>query len=77
MKTTQRTGSRPVHVWTDDVEESAQKQLDNMARLPFLHPHGLAVMPDVHAGIGSTVGTVIATEKAIIPAALGSTSAAA
>src|SRR5262245_9691547 len=71
MKTTQQGGSRPIHVWTDDVEASAQKQLDNMARLPFLHPHGLAVMPDVHAGIGSTVGTVIATEKAIIPACVG------
>jgi tRNA-splicing ligase RtcB len=71
MRTTQKPGSRPVHVWTDDVEETARKQLDNMARLPFLHPHGLAVMPDVHAGIGSTVGTVIATEKAIIPACVG------
>jgi tRNA-splicing ligase RtcB len=71
MKTTQKEGSRPVHVWTDNVEESAQKQLDNLAQLPFLHPHGLAVMPDVHTGIGSTVGTVIATEKAIIPAAVG------
>src|SRR5262245_22095625 len=71
MKTTQQGGSRPIHVWTDDVEASAQKQLDNMAQLPFLHPHGLAVMPDVHTGIGSTVGTVIATHKAIIPAAVG------
>ena len=71
MKTTQKAGSRPIHVWTDEVEESAQKQLDNMARLPFLHPHGLVVMPDVHAGIGSTVGTVIATDGAIIPASVG------
>ena len=71
MKTTQAPGSRPIHIWTDDVEESARRQLDSMATLPFLHPHGIAVMPDVHAGIGSTVGTVIATHKAIIPAAVG------
>jgi tRNA-splicing ligase RtcB len=54
-----------------DIEDSALKQLKNLARLPFLHPNGVAVMPDVHAGIGSTVGTVIATDKAIIPAAVG------
>jgi tRNA-splicing ligase RtcB len=71
MKTTQTPGSRPIHIWTDEVEDSARKQLDNLAKLPFLHPHGVAVMPDVHAGIGSTVGTVIATHKAIIPAAVG------
>jgi len=71
MKTTQAPGSRPIHIWTDDVEDSARQQLHNMAKLPFLHPHGIAVMPDVHAGIGSTVGTVIATHKAIIPAAVG------
>jgi len=46
-------------------------QIRNMAQMPFLHPHGVAVMPDVHAGIGATVGTVIATHKAIIPAAVG------
>jgi tRNA-splicing ligase RtcB (3'-phosphate/5'-hydroxy nucleic acid ligase) len=71
MKTTQTPGSRPIHIWTGEVEDSARKQLDNLAKLPFLHPHGVAVMPDVHAGIGSTVGTVIATHKAIIPAAVG------
>lgn len=54
-----------------DIEESALVQLKNMSRLPFLAPNGLAVMPDVHAGRGSTIGTVIATEKAIIPAAVG------
>jgi len=64
-------GSRPVHIWTDHVEDSAMVQIRNMAQMPFLHPHGVAVMPDVHAGIGATVGTVIATHKAIIPAAVG------
>lgn len=71
MRTIAKEGSRPIHIWTDDVEASAMQQLANMATLPFLHPHGLAVMPDVHMGIGSTVGTVIATHKAIIPAACG------
>src|SRR6185369_15257493 len=71
MKTTQKEGSRPVHVWTDHVEDKAQAQIDDLARLPFLHPHGVAIMPDVHMGIGASVGTVIATERAIIPAAVG------
>lgn len=54
-----------------DIEASALTQLKNLARLPFLAKNGVAVMPDVHAGIGSTVGTVIATDSAIIPAAVG------
>lgn len=47
------------------------QQLKNLARLPFIAPNGVACMPDVHAGIGATVGTVIATDRAIIPAAVG------
>lgn len=54
-----------------DIEASALTQLKNLARLPFIHSNGVAVMPDVHAGKGSTIGTVIATDKAIIPAAVG------
>lgn len=54
-----------------DIEDQALSQLKNLASLPFIHSNGVAVMPDVHAGIGSTVGTVIATDKAIIPAAVG------
>jgi tRNA-splicing ligase RtcB len=64
-------GSRPIKIWTDEVEESALQQLKNLARLPFIAGNGVACMPDVHAGIGATVGTVIATDKAIIPAAVG------
>lgn len=67
----QEPGSRPIKIWTDHVEDSALTQLKNLAGLPFVHPHGVVAMPDVHAGIGSTVGTVIATHKAIIPAAVG------
>ena len=67
----QDEGARPIKIWTEDVEASALTQLKNLARLPFIASNGVACMPDVHAGIGSTVGTVIATEKAVIPAAVG------
>lgn len=67
----QEQGKRPIKIWTDEVEESALTQLKNLSGLPFIDSHGIACMPDVHAGIGSTVGTVIATDRAIIPAAVG------
>lgn len=70
-KVIQEEGSRPIKIWTDEVEEQALTQLKNLSRLPFINSNGVACMPDVHAGIGSTVGTVIATEKAVIPAAVG------
>ena len=52
------------------VEDKAREQLENVAGLPFIHSH-LAVMPDVHFGRGATVGSVIPTKGAIIPAAVG------
>ncbi len=64
-------GSVPIKIWTKDIEPEALTQLKNLARLPFIARQGVACMPDVHAGIGSTVGTVIATHKALIPAACG------
>ena len=65
-------GGRHVKMWTHGVpvDEQAKKQLANIARMPFVHSH-LAVMPDVHVGKGATVGSVIATQGAIIPAAVG------
>ena len=60
----------PVKVYTDEIEGSARQQLLNVATLPFVHHH-VAAMPDVHTGIGATVGSVIATHRAIIPAAVG------
>src|SRR5262245_20471381 len=65
-------GGVPVKAWTRGVpfEDAARKQLANVARLPFLHRE-VAVMPDVHFGIGATVGSVIATDGAIVPAAVG------
>ena len=65
-------GGVPIKAWTRGValEEAAKRQLENVARLPIVFHH-VAVMPDVHFGIGATVGSVVATEKAIIPAAVG------
>lgn len=60
----------PVNIWTDDVDERSIEQLTNISSLPFIHHH-VAAMPDVHLGIGATIGSVIATHKAIIPAAVG------
>lgn len=66
------TGGRPVRMWTAGVpvEDAARQQLMNTARMPFIFRH-LAVMPDVHLGKGSTIGSVIPTVGAIIPAAVG------
>jgi len=63
---------RPIKAWTRgvQVEESAKQQLRNLAGMPFIHSH-IAAMPDVHWGMGATVGSVIATKGAIIPAAVG------
>src|SRR5690349_11727423 len=58
----------PVKVWATDLESEAEQQVRNLSTLPFVYKH-LAIMPDAHAGRGSTVGTVIATQGVIIPAA--------
>ncbi len=62
----------PIKMWTDHVpvEDVALQQLKNIANLPFIYKH-VAVMPDVHWGMGATVGSVIATKGAICPAAVG------
>src|SRR3989344_5604565 len=65
-------GGVPVKMWTRGVpvEDEARRQLIKAARLPVVFKH-IAAMPDVHFGIGATVGSVIPTIKAIIPAAVG------
>lgn len=65
-----KNGFKPVKIFTNKVENQALTQLKNLSQLDIVHSH-IAVMPDVHAGIGATVGTVIPTHKAIIPAAVG------
>jgi tRNA-splicing ligase RtcB (3'-phosphate/5'-hydroxy nucleic acid ligase) len=66
------TSGVPIKAWTRGVgvEDAARRQLENTARLPIVFHH-VAVMPDVHYGIGATVGSVVPTEQAIIPAAVG------
>jgi tRNA-splicing ligase RtcB (3'-phosphate/5'-hydroxy nucleic acid ligase) len=66
------TAGHPVKAWVDGVEfdAGARRQVENIAALPFIHDH-VAVMPDVHLGKGATVGSVIPTIGAIVPAAVG------
>ena len=65
-------GGVPIKMWTRGVpvDDKARAQLAEAARMPFIFKH-IAVMPDVHVGIGATVGSVIPTKGAIIPAAVG------
>jgi tRNA-splicing ligase RtcB len=65
-------GQRPIKLWVDGVpvEPAAEAQLAQVAALPFIHKW-VAVMPDVHVGLGATVGSVIPTKGALIPAAVG------
>lgn len=62
----------PLKMWCEgvEVEDDARTQLENIASLPFVYKH-VAVMPDVHLGKGATVGSVIATKGAVVPAAVG------
>ena len=60
----------PVKIYTDDIDQESLNQLRKMSQLEFIHSH-IAVMPDVHVGKGATVGSVIPTKNAIIPAAVG------
>ena len=62
--------NRPVKIWTNNVEESAMSQIVNLTTLPFLFHH-LAIMPDVHAGMGMPIGGVLACKDAVIPNAVG------
>lgn len=65
-------GRLPIKAWTRgvQVEDAAKQQLYNLSNMPFIYKH-IAAMPDVHWGMGATVGSVIATKGAIIPAAVG------
>jgi tRNA-splicing ligase RtcB len=72
MQVIKEDGGKPIKMWTDGVpvEDEAIQQLKNVARLPFIFSH-VAVMPDCHWGMGATVGSVIATKGAIVPATVG------
>jgi tRNA-splicing ligase RtcB len=72
FKVWQPEGGKPIKAWINGVEAEpeALEQVQAVSRMPFVFPH-VAVMPDVHHGIGATVGSVIPTRGAIIPAAVG------
>jgi tRNA-splicing ligase RtcB len=61
---------RKLYSWASLLEENTRRQAETTATMPFVLPH-LALMPDAHLGKGSTVGSVIPTERAIMPAAVG------
>ena len=64
------TGHVPVKIWTAQVEESAERQLAALAGSPHVFHH-VAAMPDVHYGLGATIGSVFATRDALLPTAVG------
>lgn len=65
-------GNTSLKLWTNgvQVEDAAIEQLKDVAKLPFIFKH-ISAMPDIHAGKGATIGSVIATQKAVLPAAVG------
>jgi len=62
---------RPIHLWARAIGNKAWLQAERLSALPFIHPKGLALMPDVHAGAGTCVGLVLPTQKALIPSSVG------
>jgi tRNA-splicing ligase RtcB len=71
FEVTKEDGAAPIKNWSKDTEASAMRQLKNIARLPFLAKNGVAAMADCHAGVGSTIGSVVATTTAIVPSMAG------
>jgi len=63
-------GKIPVKMWLDNIEDGALKQAENLSNFPFAFSH-IAIMPDAHEGYGMPIGGVLATEKVIIPNAVG------
>lgn len=70
MKQVVKTEKGLIKLWLDDMEESAMKQAENLANLPFTFKH-VAIMPDSHTGYGMPIGGVLATQGVIIPNAVG------
>ncbi len=60
----------PIKMWSDKIEEQALKQAQNLASLPFAYSH-IALMPDVHCGLGMPIGGVLATKGIVVPNAVG------
>lgn len=70
IKKTLSDGLVDVKIYTEQIEPAAVEQLHRLSLMPFIKPH-IAAMPDVHLGRGATIGSVIPTVDAIIPAAVG------
>ncbi len=70
MKNVITTEKKPVKLWLNDIEEGALEQAKNLANLPFVFKH-IAIMPDSHQGYGMPIGAVMATEKVVVPNAVG------
>ena len=62
--------TKKLYNWASIIDESTREQAERTSRMPFVTPH-LALMPDAHFGAGATVGSVIPTVGAIMPAAVG------
>ena len=63
-------GKLPIKIWATGIEDSALEQAYNLASLPFAFKH-IALMPDAHMGYGMPIGGVMATEKVVVPNAVG------
>jgi len=70
MKQIIKTEKHPIKLWLDDIEKEALQQAKNLANLPFIFKH-VAIMPDAHMGYGMPIGGVMASEKMVVPNAVG------
>ena len=70
MKQVITSEKQPIKLWLDDIEEGTLAQAQNLANLPFIFKH-VSVMPDAHLGYGMPIGGVMASEKMVIPNAVG------
>lgn len=70
MERSATIGATKVKLWVKDIEEAAYIQMNNLAHFPHIHPH-LAFMPDMHAGYGIPIGSVIPSKDVVIPSAVG------
>ena len=70
VKTTATRLTKTLWSWASILDDGAREQAERTSTMPFVYPH-LALMPDAHLGLGATVGSVIPTLRAIVPAAVG------
>lgn len=70
VKTVLNSGKVPVKLWLDDIEKGTLKQIANLSDFPYAFSH-IAIMPDAHKGYGMPIGGVMATEKVVVPNAVG------